>query len=190
MSTDYELGKFRPCYGEFNCSNCRRRWKSTKAWADYGQNCKNCDTLIRPSKLSKNFVYICLKCQAIWHCSYSTIGLKCDHCHSFILPRDPDDSKDQRFIDAYKLRVKEADNILNPNGVHDQELCEKCRVSGQPCRNATCNVVSAAKTLVPDYDIMLNTNVSIFPIISAQYVSRGPTRCMWLPIRGQRRHTL
>ena len=161
MSTECELGKLRPCYGEFRCSNCGRHWKSTKAWVDYGQNCKNCDTLVRPSKLSKNFVYICLDCPGMWHSSYSTAGSRCNNCDLFILPRDPDDLEDQIFIEAYKLRVREAGNIPNTNEMHDQELCEKCRVLGQPCRNATCSRVSMTTSRVSNCETMSKTNVSI-----------------------------
>lgn len=169
MSADYELGKSRPCYGRFRCSSCGRHWKSTKAWTGYGQNCKNCDTLVHPSNLSKNFVYICLKCDAMWHSCYSAVGSRCDECKLFILPRDPDDLQDQRFIEAHKLRVKEAGNISNPNGKHDEELCEKCRALGQPCRNAVCNVTSIPTTRISDYDATLNSNVSILILGNFEY---------------------
>ena len=162
MSTDNELGELCPCYGEFVCSKCRRRWKSTKAWANYGQNCRNCDTLVHPSKLSKNFVYICLQCQAMWHSAYSALGLKCEDCHLYVSPRDPDNLQDQRFIEAHKLRIKNAHNIPNPNGEHDQALCEKCRVLQRPCRNGVGDPISTPPTLISeDDDDDLNTNVRI-----------------------------
>ncbi len=163
MSTDYELGKFRPCYGDFECSNCRRRWNSTKTWAGYGQNCKNCDELVHPDKLSKNFVYICPNCQAMWHSSYSASGLQCKNCHLSILipPRDPDNSQDQKFIEMHKLRAKKTDSIPNPNGEHDTALCEKCRVSGKPCRNTVRSHISTPTTHISEYDNKLNTTVSI-----------------------------
>ncbi len=160
MSTDYELGKDRPCYGEFECSNCRRRWHSTKTWAGYGQNCKDCDALVHPGKLSKNFVYICLKCQAMWHSSYSASGLKCKKCHlsTLISPLDPDNSQDQKVIEMHKSRAKNADSIPNPNGEHDEALCEKCRVSGQPCRNTARSHMSTPMTHTSEYNNKVNTD--------------------------------
>lgn len=162
MFIDNELGKSRPCYAEFACSKCGRRWKSTKAWADYGQNCANCDALVRPSKISKNFVYICTKCQAIWHSAYSALGIKCKDCHFNVSPRDPDNSQDQEFIKAHKLRIRNVHNISNPNGEHDTALCEKCRVLQHPCRNGASDLISATPTLTFENDDDLYKNVSIY----------------------------
>ncbi len=129
----------------------------------YRQNCKDCDALVHPDKLSKNFVYICLNCQAMCHSSYSAPGLQCCNCYSSILipPLDPDNSEDQKVIETHKLRTRKTDSISNPNGEHDEALCEKCRVSGQPCRNIVCSDMSKPTTRISEYDNKLNTIVSI-----------------------------
>jgi hypothetical protein len=98
----------------------------------------------------------------MWHSPYSALGLKCKNCNLsvLVLPRDPDNSQDQKFIEAHKLRARKADGIPNPNGEHDQALCEKCRVSGQPCRNAVFSHMSTPTTRISEYNSKLNTTVS------------------------------
>lgn len=163
-SMDDELGKARPCYGEFRCPICHRQWKSTKAWADYGQNCQVCDTLVRPVALSKTFVYICTDCPATWQSRYSRSGLPCKNCHSFarIIPLDPDNSDDRITIQAHKRQVGESDNVPNPNGKHDEQSCEKCRISGRPCRETAVNPLRTATALRKSYyENELETIVSI-----------------------------
>ncbi|UJR17480.1 hypothetical protein I4U23_004375 [Adineta vaga] len=136
MLTNDTLLKTRPQYGNFQCSHCGRRWKSTKAWDNHGQNCKQCNTLVYPTNLSKNFVYICDDCHMMWHSCHSDLGLSCENCNSSVLihPRDPGDWEDQKCIDRHKSQYKNVLNAMNPNGTHNESLCQKCRDLGRPCR--------------------------------------------------------
>ncbi len=163
MFDDCELGKSHPCHGEFKCSNCGKKWKSTKAWTDSGQNCKNCNTLVRPTKLSKNFVYICRDCLAMWHSSYSASGLRCRNCRLsvLILPLDPDDSQDHKVIELHKKHAREAGGIPKLSGEHDEALCEKCKIEGQPCRNTVDGHTTTPTTSILNHHNKSNTTVSI-----------------------------
>ncbi|XP_071946973.1 uncharacterized protein [Antedon mediterranea] len=46
--TPYQ-GKARR-FGEFYCSDCKRRWSSTNSWANKGQECQRCHVNIYPHK--------------------------------------------------------------------------------------------------------------------------------------------
>jgi DNA-directed RNA polymerase subunit RPC12/RpoP len=137
MST--ELGKQYSCFGDFKCPRCHKKWKSSKAWADYGQKCKSCATKVMPSELRKLFVYICSNCNAKWIWAYELQGLKCKSCSSSLLvrPLDREKRQDREFIKAHKLRELNDvgnENHIDPNKEHRQDLCEKCIDSGRPCR--------------------------------------------------------
>lgn len=136
MSDDDDLDENRPCYGEYKCSRCQRKWNSTKAWKDYAQICANCETIVYPAKLSKNFAYICRECTRFWYSKYSATGKKCENCKSNIniFPLDPDDSEDQKIIKAHHVDVSNENVPKNPNGEHRQDLCLKCKTMGRPCR--------------------------------------------------------
>ena len=134
-----KLGKKYPCFGEFKCPRCNRKWQSSKAWADFGQRCKFCSNLVNPSYLQKLFVFICSRCNAQWKEIYVTEGLRCNHCSSstIIGPLDQEDYTDREFIRAHKLKQLEKtndDNYIDPNKEHRQDLCEKCIKLCRPCR--------------------------------------------------------
>ena len=38
-------------FGEFNCENCGRDWKSSNAWEGKGQECNKCNNLVYPLTL-------------------------------------------------------------------------------------------------------------------------------------------
>ncbi|CAM4976461.1 unnamed protein product [Rotaria socialis] len=138
MGDDEEdIGRDRPCYGEFRCSRCRRFWKSTKSWADCGQICSECDTLVSPANLKKNFAYICYNCNTLWYSFYSTHRRQCRNCKSYEIsdPLDPDDSNDQNVINERK-NESTAKNI---NGEHREKLCQKCQATGRPCWESVDN---------------------------------------------------
>ncbi|XP_026077984.1 zinc finger CCHC domain-containing protein 24-like isoform X2 [Carassius auratus] len=48
--TPYQ-GKKR-CFGEYECSKCKRKWTSGNSWADMGQECIKCHINIYPYKQS------------------------------------------------------------------------------------------------------------------------------------------
>jgi DNA-directed RNA polymerase subunit RPC12/RpoP len=134
-----ELGKKYPCFGEFKCPRCHKKWQSSKAWADYGQQCKHCATNVIPSNLRRLFVYICRNCMAKWKWVYVAEGLQCDKCKSSTLvrPLDQRNYQDREFIRAHRL--EDLDNIddenyIDPTKEHRQDLCEKCLRLGRPCR--------------------------------------------------------
>ena len=134
-----ELGKKYPCFGDYQCPYCHKKWQSSKAWADYGQQCKSCSTNVRAAKLQKLYVYICLNCQARWNWVYEPQGLKCTKCSSLKLvrPLDRNNYQDRKYIKAHRLREcdgVDSDNHINPNKEHREDLCEKCQKLGRPCR--------------------------------------------------------
>ncbi|CAM4836164.1 unnamed protein product [Rotaria magnacalcarata] len=133
-----DLGRGRPCYGEFQCSRCRRRWKSTKTWADCGQICSECDNLVSPTNLKKNFAYICHGCNAFWYSFYSQRRKQCVNCKLYEVsnPLDPDDTNDQNIINSHKKDHANEPISTNPNGEHKEDLCQKCQATGRPCREA------------------------------------------------------
>ena len=149
-----DLRESHPCYGEFQCSHCKRQWKSTNAWANYGQNCNNCDTLVRPKNLSKNYAYICDDCHILWYSRYSDRGLPCKNCGSAaaIRPRDLDDRRDREFIENYKRKYKDLLLPSNPNGAHIESLCEKCRSLGRPCRETDDDEKIRARNRISNVD--------------------------------------
>ena len=139
MLGDDDFGKDRSSYGEFRCSHCKRKWTSTRVWNGYGQICKNCDTVVYPTNLSKNYVYICHKCGDFWHSSYSATGKECKHCRANIkiFPLDPDDFEDKKIIAAHHTNISNGTIHINQNGEHKQDLCLKCKAIGRPCREWT-----------------------------------------------------
>jgi len=38
------------CFGEFHCPKCARRWHSSNSWANMGQICNRCDSLVYPDR--------------------------------------------------------------------------------------------------------------------------------------------
>merc|ERR1711892_962674 len=40
----------RRCFGEFRCQKCDRKWMSGNSWANSGQACKKCQTMVYPHK--------------------------------------------------------------------------------------------------------------------------------------------
>lgn len=134
-----ELGKKYPCFGEFKCPSCHKKWQSSKAWADYGQECKFCATNAMPFKLQRLFVYICSNCKAKWNWAYEPEGKKCRKCSSSVLvrPLDRENYQDRQYIKAHTLQEAGdvgAGNYIDPNKEHRQDLCEKCQKLGRPCR--------------------------------------------------------
>jgi len=77
--TPYQ-GKSR-CYGLFKCPKCNKEWESANSWANMGQKCRKCDTMVYPyqqRKLKKkkdgqvekdkqHDVARCEKCQSLGH---------------------------------------------------------------------------------------------------------------------------
>ena len=104
-----ELGKRYPCFGEFQCPVCRKKWQSSKAWADYGQQCKDCSINVSAGNLKKLFVYICTNCDAKWNWTYVSEGKRCTRCESTTnaLPLNHDCYEDREFIRARRLRHHE-----------------------------------------------------------------------------------
>lgn len=148
MSDDDDLGKYLPCYGEFKCSQCKRKWNSTKSWNGYGQKCADCAFVVYPTELSKNFTYICGKCNNFWYWKYSATGKKCRNCESNITisPLDPDDSEDQKIINERRVDVLNSNIPENPNRDHRQDLCLKCITMGRPCREFSNDRTSKTAT--------------------------------------------
>jgi DNA-directed RNA polymerase subunit RPC12/RpoP len=134
-----ELGKKYPCFGEFKCPRCHKKWQSSKAWADYGQQCKSCSINVMASQLQKLFVYICSNCKEKWSSNYQAQGQKCKRCSSskLVRPLDREKYQDRQFIKAHKLQEFDDvgdENHIDPNKEHRQDLCEKCQKLGRPCR--------------------------------------------------------
>uniref|UniRef100_A0A914VDC5 3CxxC-type domain-containing protein n=1 Tax=Plectus sambesii TaxID=2011161 RepID=A0A914VDC5_9BILA len=49
VTTPYQ--GYKQCYGEFQCTKCKRKWKSTKSWSNIGQACSKCpDVIVFPKK--------------------------------------------------------------------------------------------------------------------------------------------
>lgn len=148
-----ELGRERPCFGDFKCPRCYKKWQSSRAWADYGQECKSCSTKVKATKLQKLFVYICDKCDAKWNWAYASNGQRCKNCSSSVrvYPLDPENSQDRQYIKAHKLRsVTDVndENYIDPTREHRQDLCEKCQQLGRACH----------KTVGQTFSIVLNAN--------------------------------
>jgi len=38
------------CFGEFHCAKCSRRWHSSNSWANMGQICNRCDSIVYPDR--------------------------------------------------------------------------------------------------------------------------------------------
>ncbi|MES1906423.1 MAG: Zinc finger CCHC domain-containing protein 24, partial [Paramarteilia canceri] len=38
------------CFGEFHCSKCQRRWNSSNSWANMGQICNRCESIVYPDR--------------------------------------------------------------------------------------------------------------------------------------------
>jgi DNA-directed RNA polymerase subunit RPC12/RpoP len=134
-----ELGKEYPCFGEFKCPRCNKKWQSSRAWADYGQQCKYCSITVNSYNLQRLFLYICGKCNKKWKWGYVEQGLQCRECSSSTLvrPLDQRNYQDREFIRAHKLeelRDIDDENHIDPNKEHRQDLCEKCKRLGRPCR--------------------------------------------------------
>lgn len=135
-----ELGKRYPCFGEFQCPRCRRKWQSAKAWADYGQQCQSCFSTANVFNLQRLFVYICDQCKNEWKWAYDAQGRRCRNCSSSTLvrPMDPRNYADRQYIQAHRresLCDLEDDEInIDPSREHRQDLCEKCQRLGRPCR--------------------------------------------------------
>ena len=134
-----ELGKKYPCFGEFKCPRCNKKWQSSKAWADYGQQCKCCANMVNPTNLQKLFVYICQQCSAKWKWVHMAQGLKCNRCSSskIVYPLDPEKYDDRKFIRAHKLKElddTDDENYIDPSKPHREDLCERCIRMGRPCR--------------------------------------------------------
>lgn len=149
-----ELGKKYPCFGEFKCHRCNKKWQSSKAWADYGQQCKHCAICITPSKLQRLFVYICNNCKTKWKWAYVTEGLQCDKCKSskLVRPLDQRNYQDREFIRAHRLNsLDDVDNEshIDPNKEHRQDLCEKCQRFGRSCRETADQEYRQRTNLVP-----------------------------------------
>ncbi len=164
-----ELGKTYPCFGEFQCPRCRKKWQSSKAWADYGQECKSCSIKVMPSELQKLFVYICSYCQAKWNWAYKPRGLKCKRCSSsiLVLPLDRENYQDRQYIKAHTLRELNHDdneNHINPNKEHREDLCEKCQKLGRPCH----------QTAGQDYRIFPNQTSFAVSLYFIYYSKRFP----------------
>ncbi|CAF0859572.1 unnamed protein product [Adineta ricciae] len=72
----------------------------------------------------------------MWHSCHSNSGLLCRNCNSSTLShsRDPDDWEDLKFIEMHKSQYKDVLNAMNPNGTHNESLCQKCREMGRSCR--------------------------------------------------------
>lgn len=133
-----ELGKQYPCFGDYKCPRCHKKWQSSRAWADYGQECKFCATKVMASNLQKLFVYICNNCNARWNWAYEHQGLMCKKCTSsvLVLPLDRDNHRDRKYIRAHKLRDSDDagnDNHIDLNKEHRRDLCEKCQKLRRPC---------------------------------------------------------
>lgn len=127
-----ELGKRYPCFGDYQCPSCYKKWQSSKAWADYDQQCKSCSTKVMPVQLQKLYVYICTNCHERWNWDYKLQGLRCRKCSSpkLVRPLDRDNYEDRKYIKAYRLREYDAvgsDDHIDPNKEHRQDLCEKCQ---------------------------------------------------------------
>jgi DNA-directed RNA polymerase subunit RPC12/RpoP len=136
-----ELGKKYPCFGEFKCPRCHKIWQSSKAWADYGQQCKFCTTSVIPFNLQRLFVYICGNCKTKWTWAYVAQGLQCRKCSSSTLvrPLDQRNYLDRKFIRAHRLEDLNNvydENHIDPSKEHRQDLCEKCLILGRPCRES------------------------------------------------------
>jgi DNA-directed RNA polymerase subunit RPC12/RpoP len=134
-----ELGKKYPCFGEFICPRCHKNWQSSKAWADYGQQCKSCSTSVNASNLQRLFVYICGSCKTKWKWAYIAEGLRCNECSPsrLVRPLDNKNYLDREFIRAHRLELLNNvgdENHIDPNKEHRQDLCQKCEVLGRPCR--------------------------------------------------------
>ncbi len=134
-----ELGKKYPCFGEFKCPRCHKKWQSSKAWADYGQQCKHCASNVIPSNLQRLFVYICNNCKTKWKWVYVAEGLQCEKCKSskLVRPLDQRNYQDREFIRAHRLEDlenRDNENYIDPTKEHRQDLCEKCLQLGRPCR--------------------------------------------------------
>ncbi|CAF1167623.1 unnamed protein product [Adineta ricciae] len=170
-----ELGKNYPCFGEYRCSRCGRKWQSAKAWADYGQQCQNCVIPVNAFNLQRLFVYICDRCNAKWKWAHIEQGMKCRQCSSsrFIRPLDPGKYEDRRYIQAHRLQelsdVEDDENHIDPSREHRQDLCEKCRRLGRPCRETA-----------GQNDILASTRLRQRNVLSAiptqQFVSAGSYR--------------
>ena len=133
-----EIGKRHPCFGEFRCPRCYKKWQSSKAWADYGQQCKACSISVPAMNLQKLFVYICKNCDAKWSWTYISEGMRCRSCRSTTntLPLDRDRFEDRQFIRARGLReLNDADDesFIDPSREHREDLCEKCLQLGRSC---------------------------------------------------------
>ena len=158
-----ELGRKYPCFGEFKCPRCRKKWQSSKTWADFGQQCKFCSNVVNPSNLQRLFVYICSHCDTKWKWSYVAQGLQCIRCSSstLVCPLDQEKYIDRQFIRAHKL--KELDNTdeknyINPNKEHRQDLCEKCIRLGRPCRETAGQELRSEYPPVHYRDTSLSTS--------------------------------
>ncbi|CAF1409082.1 unnamed protein product [Adineta steineri] len=134
-----ELGKKYPCFGEFKCPRCKKKWHSINTWADYGQQCKSCSTTADPYNLQRLYVYICDSCNAKWKWAYVEEGMECIECSSSILavPLDQRNRTHRKFIRAHRLEMLDFinnENYIDPSKEHRQDLCEKCIILGRPCR--------------------------------------------------------
>ncbi|CAF1194208.1 unnamed protein product, partial [Didymodactylos carnosus] len=115
---------------------CGRRWQSTHAWANFGQECEHCTSQVKPHNLQKLYVYICNWCDRRWSDRYSSNGLKCHNCGGSdrVLPLNYDDNRE--YIHAHRLRhLNDGDweNYIDRSKPHREDLCEKCRMLQAPC---------------------------------------------------------
>ncbi len=163
-----ELGKKYPCFGEFKCPRCHKKWQSSKAWADFGQKCKSCATSVTPFNLQKLFVYICGYCRAKWTWAYAAQGLRCSKCSSptSVRPLDQRNYQDREFIRAHRLedlRNVDDENHIDPNKEHRQDLCEKCLILRRPCRESA------------GQEYVLKSNRDHQPRFSSSILSQAPS---------------
>lgn len=162
-----ELGKKYPCFGEFECPRCYKKWQSSKAWADYGQQCKHCATNVIPSNLQRLFVYICGNCKTKWNWVYVTEGLQCDKCKSSTLvrPLDQRNYQDREFIRAHHLEDLDNvddENYIDPTKEHQQDLCEKCLRLGRPCRETADQEYRQRTNWIPQSTTSSSTSYRAF----------------------------
>jgi DNA-directed RNA polymerase subunit RPC12/RpoP len=165
-----ELGKKYPCFGEFKCPCCNKKWQSSRAWADDGQECKHCATNVISSNLQRLFVYICHNCMVKWKWVYVAEGLQCDKCKSSTLvrPLDQRNSQDREFIRAHRL--EDLDNIddenyIDPAKEHRQDLCRE--TAGQEYRQRTNWIPQSTTSSSTSYRAFLTVPESTTPSLAS-----------------------
>ena len=47
------------CFGEYQCPQCGREWKSAYSWANMGQECKTCNINVYPHTQEGEYKTVC-----------------------------------------------------------------------------------------------------------------------------------